>query len=652
MASFNVGTDNSIGLRGVEFYKKNSQEMLMVGAGTDGLFKINPLNPSSGQNPILSSGNYGRSQIEMGYNGMLYAGSTLNIGAIDPLAVTTAMSPANNIVTVSPSTTFPLVGTTPFYTLPDQIDFENYDNVFSREQNTLDLYIKDNSVVNHNDLGIEPNPDMGMMWVSTDIWARKTNTPGGDETLEWSSDPSVYNYVMVRVRNESCIDYGGGGQVYLNWTKASTTMTWPDDWFDATNSTMNCAGQTLPLGGEVYPDDRLTLPAIPAQSSTVLTFRWHIPVDPLLFQPCFSQSDYMHHCLIARIVEPLDPDPGIITQFVYSNTRENNNWAWKNISIENAIPGMVHGESCFDEQNRGTGVVAICNPSDEDDSYILELKIDEANEGIPLFEQAEIIATLDDITWEKWLNGGQQSENIQMYREDCKQIQIIGSPAFLYNLYYNKREKTLMALNFNFISEKIDDKLDFKYDLIQRRTEDHSIIGGELYRIQKPLRSKFSADGGDDKETAYSESTQLAAESIGEPAYYNWYDESGTLIYSGQNLTVTPDVTTKYKLQVIAKNDGFVSYDEVIVHVKEFQVKSVSPNPATTTLDVEYFIKDATSAYLSICPFNNPSSNNYIIDPLLTNTTINISGMGTGSYYLRLVVNGEVKDEKVFVIIQ
>jgi hypothetical protein len=448
------------------------------------------------------------------------------------------------------------------------------------------------------------------------------------------------------------VDYVGGGEVFLNWTKASTTMRWPDDWFDATTSTMICAGQSLPLGGEVYPDDKLTLPAIPAQSSTVLSFRWHIPVDPTLFQPCFAQSEYMHHCLIARIVEPLDPDPGLITQFVYSNTRENNNWAWKNISIENAIPGMVHGENCFDEQKKGTGVVIVCNPGDENDSYTLEFKIDEANEGIPLFEQAEIIATLDDVTWEKWLNGGQQGENIQIYREDCKQIQINGSPAFLYNLFYEGKQKSLMALNFNFISEKIDDKLNFEYNLIQRRSENHSIIGGELYRIKKPIRTKFSAEGGEDKKTAYAESTQIDAESIGEPAYYNWYDETGTLIYSGQNLTVNPEVTTKYKLQVIAKNDGFVSYDEVVVQVMEYQIKSISPNPATTALSVDYFIKDATNAYLTVCPFNSTSSSNYIIDPLLINTSINLSGMGTGSYYLRLVVDGEIKDEVIFVIVQ
>ncbi len=52
------------------------------------------------------------------------------------------------------------------------------------------------------------------------------------------------------------------------------------------------------------------------------------------------------------------------------------------------------------------------------------------------------------------------------------------------------------------------------------------------------------------------------------------YDQSGNLIYSGKDFTVSPEITEKYKLEVIAELDGVKDYDEVEVKVKEFGVCS------------------------------------------------------------------------------
>ncbi len=184
---------------------------------------------------------------------------------------------------------------------------------------------------------------------------------------------------------------------------------------------------------------------------------------------------------------------------------------------------------------------------------------------------------------------------------------------------------------------------------MQRRMSNHKLIGGETYRIQKPARSLFIADGGNDKTTTSEESVQLNAETIYEDAFYNWHDETGNLIYSGNNLTVTPEITNKYKLQVIAKCDGFTSYDEILIHVKEFQIKSLNPNPTSNNITIEYVVKQSSSAYFSICPFNSNSSYNYVIDPNLHSTNINTSSLQTGSYYLRLIASGEGKDEMTFI---
>src|SRR5207244_2142009 len=79
-----------------------------------------------------------------------------------------------------------------------------------------DLYIKDTPA----DMGLEPNPDTGPMWISEDIWVRQNPFPGY-QPYPFSSDPawltaisplhenpeyrdqkySKPNYVYVRVRN-------------------------------------------------------------------------------------------------------------------------------------------------------------------------------------------------------------------------------------------------------------------------------------------------------------------------------------------------------------------------------------------------------------------------------------------------------------------
>ncbi|MEP7129215.1 MAG: hypothetical protein ABI729_10120, partial [Chitinophagales bacterium] len=246
LTSFNMGTDNSEGVRGVEFYKKGSAEKLMIGAGSDGLYELDPINPTVNPWHVPNSNDLGLSQIEKAYNGFLYAGTPTNISAIDITANQTVLAPTYDIPTIAPYLGFGNPVRKWFY-LPDQIDYENYDNEF-RAFEPLDLFIKDNSL-NPNDIGIESNPYSGPYWISPDIWvqnalangAQPTSNGGTDEQLEWRQ--STPNFIFVRIHNNSCVDYDPNNfqpndlaQLYLNWAKANTTMPWPLDWDDVPTS--------------------------------------------------------------------------------------------------------------------------------------------------------------------------------------------------------------------------------------------------------------------------------------------------------------------------------------------------------------------------------------------------------------------------------
>jgi hypothetical protein len=123
-----------------------------------------------------------------------------------------------------------------------------------------DLYIKDTPA----DTGVEPNPDTGAMWISDDIWVRKTRDPGYQpypfpegapawiplphENPEYR-DPkySVPNYIYVRVRNRGSAPSTGTERLRVYWAKASTGLSWPAQWVDYLAA--NC-GPTKLFGAE------------------------------------------------------------------------------------------------------------------------------------------------------------------------------------------------------------------------------------------------------------------------------------------------------------------------------------------------------------------------------------------------------------------
>ena len=124
----------------------------------------------------------------------------------------------------------------------------------------------------------------------------------------------------------------------------------------------------------------------------------------------------------------------------------------------------------------------------------------------------------------------------------------------------------------------------------------------------------------------------------------------GNLIYEGTAFSIAPEVTRKYKLEVITDADGFKDYDEMEVKVNPFWIESISPNPASNQVNIGYVADQASSAYLMILNQTSTVSNNYIIDTNLLETSINLSTYQSGVYTLVLVCDGIARDAKNFVI--
>ncbi|HLS30487.1 MAG TPA: hypothetical protein VK021_06495 [Flavobacteriaceae bacterium] len=139
----------------------------------------------------------------------------------------------------------------------------------------------------------------------------------------------------------------------------------------------------------------------------------------------------------------------------------------------------------------------------------------------------------------------------------------------------------------------------------------------------------------------------LNAELIGEPANYNWYDNEENLIYEGADFSTSAEIGKQYKLEVVTLSDGYKDYAEVELTFKPNRITSLSPNPTTGLVEVEYKINEGESAYLAVTSIENPNiSDNYILDMEESTFDLNVDNLSAGIYSVAMIVNGQIVDTK------
>lgn len=514
----------------------------------------------------------------------------------------------------------------------------------SMGSSTLDLYVKDSP----DDDGTEPNTVTQHMWTSQDIWIRNNNDNGlvhqnPEYKAPISIPPFTYyptNYINVRVINKSCVASTGNETLTLNWAKANTALAWPQNW---DGSLQNTAGFDL---GDELPS--VAIPVIPGGGEAIVVIPWAVP-NP----DNYSDNDNpWHFCLLSRINATNDPLTSPLTSNPNIMVRNNNNLAWKNLTVVDLIA------------NRSAAMVMVGNPSKSTKKYVLEFYKEKNEGGKAIFEEAEVRLEMDEKIYNAWKLGGKQEALLKpatqfqtnsfggrlITADESKQL-ITGNNATLDNLVMRPKESGLITLNFNFLTKELTDKTEFTYHVVQKDVTTGEVIGGETFLIKKKSRPLFLADAGNDKEINENEIITISAEQINEAAVYNWYDTDGNLIYQGKDLTVSSDVTKKYRLEIVAEKDGYKDYDEIEVKLKPSIIETMSPNPVTNEIQVSYILNGVKSAYLMVIGQygSDGTSNNYVLDTENTQTILNLSGYSNGFYTVALVCDGTIVDAKTLI---
>lgn len=490
-------------------------------------------------------------------------------------------------------------------------------------QNNIDLYIRDTAT----DIGQEPNIHTDIYWNSHDIWVRNQND--GAVVQEHQNpvyDPNNPNYVYVKVRNKGCGTSSGTDKLELYWAKANTALDWDEYW----------TGQIFV--GNVKMGDTLgvkNISSIITGDETILEFEWYVP----------NPQDYIginpnpwHFCLLARLESNDDPMTFPEVNYITDNVRNNNNIAWKNTTVIEIIPNT----------SSIGAVIGVSNPANTTKTYSLELLSDTNEPGKAIYQEAEIGVEMDDILFDAWERGSNNGANFTATANEQKLI-ATGNNMLIDDITFGPNEYGTAYITFNFLTKELTNKQNYTYQIIQRDKITNKIIGGETFEIKKQPRSVFTANAGDNQEIDRNESIVILADEINEDAVYNWYGSEGLLIYTGSELTVSPEITQQYKLEIISDLDGLKDYDEVVVTVNPFRIISMLPNPVSSQLTIDYMIEGTASAYIMVLNQATGSSNNYILNPTEREITIDLTSRQTGVYSVILVCDGEIQESKNLV---
>jgi hypothetical protein len=318
-----------------------------------------------------------------------------------------------------------------------------------------DLWMQDAS----DDTGSEPDPSSQPMWISNDIWVRRTNDGLANqdhENPEYRPPGAASNFVYVRVRNRGCSG-NATGTLKLYWAKASSGLSWPAPWDGSVIAPALMGGiiGTQPV-------------SVAAGDDTILIFSW-MPPNPADYT--MFGADQAHFCLLARIETTATAPFGMTipeTTDLYANVQNNNNIVWKNITVVDEVPGFGRIGSVlvanFEREVRRTELVFLAGRRDK--SSIFEWG--QVFVQLPL----ELIKQLDDQT-------GEQSG---LRRFDDTTFQVLRSGARLGSFELRPGEIYGVRVRFIPLQQQVLGVRVFTLDLVQ--TANERAIGGQRFVLK------------------------------------------------------------------------------------------------------------------------------------------------------------------------
>lgn len=321
---------------------------------------------------------------------------------------------------------------------------------------TSDLYMKDTPL----DVGVEPNPDPGPMWVSQDIWVRPDSSSGFSDDTHVNPTHGQSSWVFVRIRNKGCQPASGTLKVY--WSKASTGLSWPQNWVNYVPMVTNCPSGVV-YGDQIGPG--IAINVLPNQEVRV-PIHW-LPPNPSDFTCAGPEPG--HFCLLARLETSQGMSYAEGTD-VNANVNSNNRIIWKNLTV-------LEGS-----QEKLVEPVIVRNVLNKAAITKLSFEIPEAECQESFFKYGTVDVYLGNELAQKWSRGGKIGGGVQ--NVDRMTLRILKPNAWIGNLLLGPKEMHTIRVRFNLLKTPILTRNVFNLDLIQSASTRNKTVGGVRFTVR------------------------------------------------------------------------------------------------------------------------------------------------------------------------
>lgn len=327
---------------------------------------------------------------------------------------------------------------------------------------SFDIYSQDRPITAGAayDNGTEPNPDMGPMWISEDIWVRQ-DLDGGTTPENPEYKLNSPNGIYVNVRNLSNTASSDCAMLKVYFSKASTGLQWPTHFNDYYQN----VGSNSILHGDLIGS--VSIPSIAPNGMVTVEVPWYPP------NPADFTNDAHHFCLVSRIITPNDPMNVEVVGNVSPNVRNNNNIAWKNVSVYDITPGNIAPPTAvyirgIDRKLPYTNIRFIDTGFGES----LERR---------LFDIGNLVVDIDPELFKILKeNGSLENKGIEIVDEN--QLYISSREAVLSKFPLEYGQTFSMKLSFK-LHEELKEGEEIVFDLIQENAETREYVGGERFLI-------------------------------------------------------------------------------------------------------------------------------------------------------------------------
>ncbi len=313
----------------------------------------------------------------------------------------------------------------------------------------------------NGDAGIEPNFACGgIYWASPAIYVRNQQDgllPG--YAVHQNPIAILDNWVYVQVKNigERILT---SGTVHLYYSKASTGLVWPSSW-----------GNNYPYSEEI---GTATITNLGPNQTTTVEIKWSNVPDP----NDFNDPDARHFCLLARLESVDDPMTFPEGPSVLDNTRNNNNIAWKNVSIMDC--------------DYPRAAIDIYNGTDEVMDAGLGFDVPEEDGEDNVLRHVGIGVVLGDELYARWKAGGERGEGIE--NKGNGRIRIAAPHAWIAGIRLDPRNGHTMHVEIEYYDQDEGGEAPATYQWAITQFKENpdatkrEVVGGETYEIRRTCK--------------------------------------------------------------------------------------------------------------------------------------------------------------------